>query len=353
MKLTDHFERVFVINLPYKEDRRIRLARHLEKKGLASPDDLVWVRAISGEMCPPPEFFKAGGGAWGCLQSHLRIVQDAIMDRLENYLVLEDDAVFHDDSAAHLERFMREVPADWGQVYLGGQHLRDPEPVEGSPFVFRSRNVNRTHAFALKRSAFAMFQQHVTHAPDYIQNGPWHIDHQLGIAHERGDWKVYSPAWWIAGQEEGSSNISGRTTPRYWWNFSGYSPGLPFVFVDPLQTSPALREEMSKHLHFGNNLKEGTLEDVGLDACVGSPGALKSWLKMIAREAIDHWRLPAISHPSISFDMVCENWGAKVLRSESANLASLSNYPANGLFPHPLNSKVECFGNPVRRTSAA
>ena len=350
--LTEHFERIFVINLPYKRDRRERLTRHLEQMQLADPGSLHWVRAVSGEICPPPGYFKAGGGAWGCLQSHLRIAQDAAMDRLHNYLVLEDDVVFHEQSGSDLARLMAELPDDWGQVYLGGQHLKDPEPVEGSPFVFRCRNVNRTHAFALRNAAFPAFQQHICHAPDYIDR-PWHIDHQLGIAHERGDWKVYAPAWWIAGQEEGSSNISGRKTPRYWWHYHEYAAGLPFIFVEPSPAGENIPEELHRHLHFGNNLKTGTLEDVGLDACAGSPGALQTWLRMIAREAISHWKLPAISHPRISLREAADSWGSKVIPLDHADVSKLVCYPGNGLFPHPLNGKPDCFGNLVRRTSAA
>ncbi|MCW1912910.1 glycosyltransferase family 25 protein [Luteolibacter sp. GHJ8] len=353
MKLTDFFEKIFVINLPYKAERRDRLTKHLAVAGLASPEDITWVRAISGDMCPPPDYFKAGGGAWGCLQSHLRIVQDATMDGLGNYLVLEDDVIFHDQSGEHLQRFMSEVPADWDQIYLGGQHLRDPEPVEGSPFVFRGINVNRTHAFALSNKAFRLFQQHVMHAPDYMARAPWHIDHQLGIAHERGDWNVYAPAWWIAGQEEGTSNISGKNNPRYWWNFGGYGMGLPFVFVEPAELEVVGTGELRRYLHFGNHLKDNTLEDVGLDACVGSPGSLQTWLKMIAKEAIGYWKLPAISHPAIPISEVAGNWGTRVMTLGEADLGALCAYPANGLFAHPLNSKVECFGNLVRSTSAA
>lgn len=330
-----------MINLPYKEDRKIRLSRHLEEMGLAAPGDITWVRAISGEMCPPPAYFKAGGGAWGCLQSHLRIVQDATMDKLENYLVLEDDVVFHEQSGHILERFWKEVPEDWGQIYLGGQYLRDPEPVDGAPLVFRCRNVNRTHAFALRRDAFRSFQQHISHAPDYISNGAWHIDHQLGMAHERGDWNVYTPAWWIAGQEEGASDISGRVNPRNWWNYKGFGSKLPFIFLDVDSLAESSREDLKRYLHCGYNLKEQGWEDIGLDQCVGQPGLLRDWLGMIAGEALECWKLPAIMHAGISHGEVADLWGGGVLRIGDADLAQLAKYPDNRLFPHPLNSEED------------
>ena len=351
-KLRDYFEKVFVINLHYKPERREKLSENLRKTGLAEPDDIEWVRAISGDWCCPPHYYKAGNGAWGCLQSHTRVVQDAIMGELGNYLVLEDDAVFHENAADHLDRLMKEVPEDWDQLYLGGQHLRDPDPVVGSPFVFKGNNINRTHAFALRKSAFVYFLQHISHAPDYIAQPEFHIDHQLGVAHERGAWKIYAPTWWLAGQEEGSSNISGRSNPQTWWNYYRYSLGLPFVWVDP-DWNPETHGEWGGLLHFGNNLKEKSFEDIGLDRCVGNPHELYRWLEMIAREAMDVWKLPALQHGEISAKEVEKLWPAGVKPSEEQTLRELRKYPGNGLFPHPLNADVGCFGEILPKTSAA
>lgn len=371
MKLTDCFDRVHVINLPYKQDRRERLSAHLEELGIADISKIYWDRAISGDQCWAPAYFKAGNGPWGCLQSHLRIVQDAIMDGIESYLVLEDDAVFHPRAEEMLERLMAELPTDWGQLYLGGQHLKTPEEVPSSPFILRGINVNRTHAFALNATTFAQFQQHITHAPDYIeQEGGWHIDHQLGIAHERRDWNVYCPSWWLAGQEEGNSNVSGNTNPRLWWNPQIYSGRLPFIWLDPNEKRPGscaegpptaqpVKDQASKpevelsdhytpHIHFGNNLLPTTYQDLGLDAC-SEPisdhesstdsyrvtDRLLPWLSMIAREAMDMGKIPGIQHPNITQEMVESLWPSGVQDAKNADLPAMTDYPFNGLFPHP------------------
>jgi GR25 family glycosyltransferase involved in LPS biosynthesis len=338
MKLAEKFERIYVINLPYKPDRRERLERHLRILGLAEPEDLTWFRAISGEECWPPAYFSAGGGAWGCLQSHLHIVQNAIMDGLENYLVLEDDAVFLTRSSHLLETFLSDVPDDWGQIYLGGQHLKEPQTIEGSDLVFRCGNVNRTHAFALHRRAMAKFQQHIAHAPEYIQRGGWHIDHQLGLAHERNEWNVYAPSWWVAGQDSGPSNISGRHNPRMWWQPAQYSRELPFIYA-PESQQTIFERNLESSVHFGYNLKLGTKQDVGLDNSLKSPEWLTSWLEMIAREAMDQQLLPGIQHPKISIEMVRELWPAGVKSIEETDLETLIDYPFNLLFDHPVTRK--------------
>ncbi len=334
-RLADFFERIYILNLPYRLDRRERIQRHLEETGLASPGELTWVKAVSGDMCPPPHYFKAGGGAWGCLQSHLRVVQEAIMDGIDSYLVLEDDAVFHMGAPGHLQVLMDELPRDWGQLYLGGQHLKEPQQVQGRPSVVRCTSVNRTHAFALSRRAMPVFQQHIANAPDYIERGPWHVDHQLGIAHERRDWKVYAPVWWLAGQEDGGSNISGRANPRMWWFPSRFSTCLPFIYLIPGEEAAA-SSEILDCIHFGNSLKPGRLEDSGLDSCVERPEELERWLAIIAREALERGLLPGICHPAITLQEVAGCWPAGARDALAADIPDLLLYTSRGLLePSP------------------
>ena len=216
--------------------------------------------------------------------------------------------------------------------------------------------VNRTHAFLLRRKAFAAFQRHILHAPDYIAHPGWHIDHQLGTAHERRDWNVYCPAWWLAGQEAGNSNISGRSNPRMWWHPWIYSRHLPFIHV-PAEVKNNLPEETRARLHCGNNLRSGTFEDRGLEEVLHSDERLRDWLAMIAREAMDMEKLPAIQHPDIPLDRLRRHWPPGVHPVEETALAPLQDYPWNGLFPHPLNQSAAA-GSPMlrlpgRRVSAA
>lgn len=192
--------------------------------------------------------------------SHLRIVQDTIMGGLESYIVLEDDAVFQPWAVEMLARLLRGVPEDWDQLYLGGPHLKEPEPVAGKLFL-RCRNVNRTHGFLLRRRAFVKFQQHIMHAPDYLAHPGFHIDHQLGIAHERVDWKVYAPARWICGQEAGERNIGGRMNPRLCWHPGRYSRLLPYTLVPSAAGEASAARPTATCTAGGNAPKEASKTD--------------------------------------------------------------------------------------------
>ena len=172
--LRAHFPRIVLISLARHPDKAAAALRRLAECGMARAADVTVQAAWPGDVGPAPAWFRAGNGAWGCLMSHVRAVQQALLDGVERVLLLEDDVVFHPRAPQWLERLMTEVPRDWDQLYLGGQHLKEATPVPGTPSVWRARNVNRTHAYALHRRGYARFLQHVLHAPDYIRRGAWH-----------------------------------------------------------------------------------------------------------------------------------------------------------------------------------
>lgn len=335
--LGNYFDAVYVVSLAQRKDRRARLSKEMKNLGLVSPSEVEWVRAVSGEQCWAPGFFAAGPGAWGCLQSHLGILQNAIMDGKERILVLEDDATFHPQTVEMLDLFFKQVPGDWDQVFLGGEHFTPPVPIKHRPFVLRASRVHRTHAFALKREILPSVYQHMANYPDYLAGGEWHVDHQLGEAHHRELWRTYTPSWWIIGQKGGKSNIAERQNPDLWWHPSLFASKLPFIVVPPDLRSEELGKEC--RIHFGNHLLEGTLQDFGLEKCVADDAEFDLWLKMIAEEALSMAMLPGIQHPQITSEKVAAHWRAGTIGIREMNLTELADYPFNGLFKHPLNRK--------------
>lgn len=221
--LTDWFDRVYVINCAHRPDRLEEVTRHLAETKMADLEKVIIYPAIIGDWVTTPEGWGAGRGAWGCLSSHRRILEDVMHVRdvskpeemlLESVLVLEDDVFFVDDALERLNDFMPVVPAGWGQIYLGGQHQRRPVPINDR--LAAGLSVNRTHAYAVHRSNYQKLYRHICHAPDYTGTKK-HVDHQLELAHQRRDWDVFCPPAWIAGQRAGSSNISGKTDPERIW----------------------------------------------------------------------------------------------------------------------------------------
>lgn len=239
--LTDWFDLVVVINCRHRPDRLERFFAHITATGMANPDKIKVLDATIGDWVTVPDDWKSGRGAWGCLRSHQRALELALHDRDDRYvmrhdsmLVLEDDVFFLDDALASLNDFMPRVPDDWGQIYLGGQHRKDPEPT-GIPGVIQGRSVNRTHAYAVRAATMCHMYRHISYATDY-RGTTYHVDHQLERAHRRGDWKVYCPEVWICGQEEGTSNINGKYNERKTW----IQPPTPPTQPPLLESLPTL-----------------------------------------------------------------------------------------------------------------
>jgi GR25 family glycosyltransferase involved in LPS biosynthesis len=220
--LTDWFDRVYVINCAHRPDRLEETEKHLEETKMADNDKVIYYPAIIGDWTTCPADWGSGRGAWGCLRSHQRILEDVIHDRDErgrmncnNVLIMEDDVIFKDNPLERLNNFMEAVPEDWGQIYLGGQHRRPTKRTE-DPNVIIGGSINRTHAYAVNQPTLTALYRHISYATDY-RDSTKHIDHQLELAHQRGDWPVYCPKEWMVGQRAGSSNISGKTNETKFW----------------------------------------------------------------------------------------------------------------------------------------
>jgi glycosyl transferase family 25 len=109
------FERIYVINLPERKDRRTEIAAQLSRVGL----DLSHP-AVSLVEAERPE--DAGDfptiGARGCFASHLKVHARALEDGAARYLVLEDDADFCSDFPIRIGPFADALmQGGWGMVY--------------------------------------------------------------------------------------------------------------------------------------------------------------------------------------------------------------------------------------------
>lgn len=220
--LTDWFDRVYVINCAHRPDRLEETKKHFEETGMADNDKVIYYPAIIGGWTTIPADWGAGNGAWGCLRSHQRILEDIMHVRdelgeitLNNALIMEDDIIFREGALQDFNEFIVNVPDDWGQIYLGGQH-RGRKLATKHENVIEATSVNRTHAYAVNTNTIQHIYRHISYATDY-RGTNHHIDHQLEVAHRRGDWPTYCPKKWIVGQRAGPSNICGKDLPVKFW----------------------------------------------------------------------------------------------------------------------------------------
>jgi len=259
MNLKNYFDKVVCINLDRRADRWQRFQENVASAGWPFRE-IERFAAVDGHNVPAPGWWRAGGGAWGCHQSHVRILQQAIQGGAESVLILEDDAVLPQRFPEVVEEFLTKVPGDWDGIMLGGQHLRPPDIVDNG--IVKVRNGNRTHAHALRGNYIKDAYRHLCDYPNHAQRPRFHVDHRLGMLHESGQYKVYAPSPWLIGQANGRSDIAGADfSLRFWsdgpWQQKQPDELPPFVAVVGLHRSgsSALAGVLHKlGVHLGNQL---------------------------------------------------------------------------------------------------
>lgn len=290
------FDRIVCISLRRREDRRERLLKHLKEIGWpwAMP---TFFYAVDGRRVPLPEWWTAGPGAWGCMQSHRQVLEQALTDGVKRLLVLEDDVFFVEDFAARAAEFMAEVPDDWEQIMFGGQfHDRGGthryERV--SECVYGVAGAERTHAYAVQGPFIADLYAKWTRSSG-------HCDHVMGpFQHGR---RVFAPRQWIAGQAEGKSDIGNESSVRRW-----VSPdsGMPVTWI----TGPDPLRAQGYHSGGWRNEKGVCrgLAEIAKMEFTKAVTALKRWVGMIRWEA-------ASPSPELKPAIWCPEMSGEVIRA--------------------------------------
>lgn len=290
--MRDFFDRVVCINLDRRPDRWKRLQQSLAM--IAWPfKEVERVRAIDGLIAPTPKGWVSGPGAWGCLQSHRRVLEDAFHDNLSSILVLEDDAYFPPDFPERVAEFLKRVPSDWDCLMLGGQHIKFDErpPVSVGPGVLRCLNCQRTHAYALKGPLLKDLYQR-WHSWEQRTTG--HCDHMMGPFTAK--YRTYAPSdrkgrpTMLVGQAPDRSDIAaGKHTRLTFWD-----PPDPLAKTHLLTGGgrPDPERLRDEGLHMGYSIDGGTGVDTGLRDIFSKPKTahqriheFKKWWNLVRWEA--------------------------------------------------------------------
>jgi len=326
----DHwFDQVWVINLKRRPERLARFWSEIKKANWPFCRPQVF-NAIEGDKVGVPKFWQTGGGSYGCLRSHLVLLERAIQDDVKSILVLEDDAVLTKTFATDVADFLAIVPDDWQCLMLGGQPVNS-QMIPVVPGVVRAGGgggIQRTHCYAL-RGHEAMKALYRTWA-----NSAVHCDWVMGPCMAK--FNTYAPDPFIVGQAEGKSDISGAFNPaKFWRPPNGYESVV--VLHAPRAVMEALRE---KGWHAGYTRDSETGIDVGLrdlfaDTKLTSSERnvkLKNWIDVIQWE-VASMANPAfctVWHPNLKADAVRLLTKGKVVEIAAETVEeALSQLPAD------------------------
>jgi hypothetical protein len=175
MNLIDIFERIYIVNLPERSDRRQEMDEELANIGLKVDGQRIrYFRAIRPENAG--EFPSLGSR--GCFMSHLAILNEAIKDGLSNILIMEDD-LSPDIRCKSIEPAMvqRLQAGNWHFAYFGHVEKNESE----SP-VWRENlePMATTHFYALNGSVLKPLRDHLEaclkRPLGHPQGSPMHVD---------------------------------------------------------------------------------------------------------------------------------------------------------------------------------
>jgi glycosyl transferase, family 25 len=176
--MLEAFDRIRVINLRARSDRRKQMIQELSRLGLAYDQRVEFFEAV----VPLSEGKWASLGEHGCFMSHLSVLQDA-MSAGESVLILEDDCDFTTAAltspwgkgcdifyggfsapdysqlekgniqGAHCMGFSQKVVAPLVSFLVGVANSASPAPIDGAYVDFRRSHPQFVTEFALPQVA--------------------------------------------------------------------------------------------------------------------------------------------------------------------------------------------------------
>lgn len=117
MKFIDFFDRVYVINLPERVDRRKGMEKELEKVGMKfQPGKVELFPAIRPDSAGPFESI----GYRGAFLSHLTVLKQARELQLKNVLIMEDDLAFSEHFRKYEDSLIEQLQqTNWDIIQFG------------------------------------------------------------------------------------------------------------------------------------------------------------------------------------------------------------------------------------------
>ena len=150
MNLNQFFPHQVCINLDTRLDRWERISARFAEHDLRN---VIRFSALEGNEIPSS--WKHSPGAYGCLRSHVAVVEQARDQSKDNVLIFEDDAVFDPHLNTRFRAFVEQLPGDWDMVLFGGLHGKQPRQVSAN--VVRVTHTLSTYAYAMKHTIYNAF----------------------------------------------------------------------------------------------------------------------------------------------------------------------------------------------------
>lgn len=152
------FDNIYYINMDKRTDRRQHMEQQLSKFNLAAAR-VVGVDGKTLQWHPNLGALSTywNNGALGYCLSYQNALIDAIKNKYQRVLIMDDDAVLSDNFLEVLEKAFKTLPNDWHLLYLAANHNKESMPTAAdriSESLFRLKGSVGSHAVIINRPAF-------------------------------------------------------------------------------------------------------------------------------------------------------------------------------------------------------
>lgn len=226
------------------------------------------------------------------------------MDNVKSVLVLEDDFVLCEDFEEKIKNFLTNVPKDWEQLMLGGQHMSNPKVIK--PGIVKCINCQRTHAYAIRGKFLKELYSHW-----HSSHAKVHCDWIMGPL--QANFKVYAPDPFLIGQRTSQSDISGRINPTKFW----IPPSGKECLILLKCNKDLIPELIKKGIHFGYSRNKENVDTGLVEAFknkIPNIPRLTEWVYDVMWEvkSDDKLVVAACWHPEATKEMLKKCWAGPV-----------------------------------------
>lgn len=200
IKCLDDIKNTFYINLEHRTDRKEHIEEELKKIGLKA-------NRFNG--------IKMENGAIGCSMSHLKILQDAVKDKLEHILILEDDITFLDPQLfkTQINKFFELHGNKWDVILLAGNNIPPYEEIDDT--CVKVSRCQTTTGYLVNGHYINVLAQNIKMGLTHLLNKPnekhkFAIDRFWFILQGASRWYLITPLTII--QREDYSDIEKKIT---------------------------------------------------------------------------------------------------------------------------------------------
>jgi GR25 family glycosyltransferase involved in LPS biosynthesis len=202
MNLNEFFPYKVCINLDKRTDRWQKMLSRFSQHNI---EQVVRFPALDGKALDLPSNWNHFPGAYGCLRSHLAVIEESRARQRQSVLIFEDDAVFDPQLNERFAEGVRQLPQDWDMVLFGGLHGEPPRRV--SPHISKVTYSLSTYAYALKHTIYDGFIEVNRQALKLLDQNTRSL---------QSHFNCYCFMPHLAWVEEDFSDVSEQRT-SYWW----------------------------------------------------------------------------------------------------------------------------------------